>query len=134
MLAMFNAKLISGSELIFKLTGIEQKIKSADLIITGEGKIDHQTINDKLIFKLSKLANKHNKKVWAICGYFDGDDQLRKLLGIEKIFCLAKTKNEIELAINNAKIKLSETAIEIFKEIINSKLQWKNIQKQKKNK
>ena len=36
--------------MIFKLIGIEQKIKSTDLIITEEGKIDNQILNNKLIF------------------------------------------------------------------------------------
>jgi len=117
MIAMFGAKLISGSELIFKLTDIEQKIKSTDLIITGEGKIDKQTLNDKLIFKLSKLAHKHHKKIWAVCGYYDGDNQLKKLLGIEKVFSLAKLNNEIAFAINNAEIKLTEVAEEVYEKI-----------------
>ncbi|RLD71853.1 MAG: glycerate kinase, partial [Bacteroidetes bacterium] len=122
MIALFNAKLISGSELIFELTDIEQKIKSVDLIITGEGKIDEQTLNDKLIFKLSKLAHNYNKMVWAVCGYYKGGDRLKKLLGIEKIFSLAKSKKEIEFTINNAEIKLSETATEIAEQIKNFKL------------
>lgn len=117
MLAMFGAKLISGSKLIFELTSIEKKIKLADLIITGEGKIDKQTLNDKLIFKLTKLASLHHKKVWTVCGYFDGNDELKKLLGIEKVFSLAKSKNEIEFAMNNAEIKLSEIANELIKEL-----------------
>ncbi len=118
MIAMFGAKLISGSELIFELTDMEQKVKLADLIITGEGKIDEQTLNDKLIFKLSKLANKHRKKIWAVCGYYSGNEQLNKLLGIEKVFSLAKSKNEIAFAINNTELKLTETATEVVKEII----------------
>ncbi|OQX96846.1 MAG: hypothetical protein B6I20_13945 [Bacteroidetes bacterium 4572_117] len=121
MIAMFNAKIISGSDLIFKLTGIENQIKMVDLVITGEGKIDNQTINDKLIFKLTKLARKHNKKVWAVCGYFDGDEELRKLLGIEKIFSLAKSKNEINNAIKNAEIKLAEATNKITEAIKHKK-------------
>ncbi len=118
LIAFFTAKIISGSDLIFKLTNIEKKIKSADLIITGEGKIDHQTINDKLIFKLSKLAAKHHKKIWAVCGYYNGDDELKKLLGIEKIFSLAKSKKDIISAIENAESRLSGTITEVMESIL----------------
>lgn len=117
MMAMFNAQMVSGADLIFKLNNIEQKIKQADLLISGEGKIDSQTLNDKLIFKLSQLAALQNKKIWAVCGYFDGGPELKKLLGIEKIFSLAKSKNEINEAIENAETKLSKTAEIILEEI-----------------
>lgn len=117
MIAMFGAKLVSGADLIFKLNNIEEKIKQADLVITGEGKIDRQTLNDKLIFKLSQRAANHNKKVWAVCGYYDGDSELRKLLGIEKIFSLAKSKSEIEESIKHAENKLYEIAGNISKKI-----------------
>lgn len=117
MIAMFGAKLVSGADLIFELNNIEKKIKQVDLVITGEGKIDNQTLNNKLIFKLSQLVANHNKTVWAVCGYYDGDSKLRKLLGIEKIFSLAKSKSEINQAIKNAENKLSEIVEDISKEL-----------------
>lgn len=117
MIALFHARIVSGAALIFELNNIEEKIKQADLVITGEGKIDKQTLNDKLIFKLSQLATRHNKKVWAVCGYYDGDSGLRKLLGIEKIFSLAKSKNEIKQAIKQAENRLSKIVEDISEKI-----------------
>ena len=63
-----GGELVSGAMLIAELIDLEDEIKSADLIITGEGKIDHQTTNGKLIDVVSGLANKYDVDVIAYCG------------------------------------------------------------------
>lgn len=61
-----NSKIENGAENFFKLTNIENKIKIADLIITGEGKIDNQSYYGKIIFNLRKKAE--DKLFVAFCG------------------------------------------------------------------
>ena len=65
---LFNAKLNYGTHFIFNLLDIEKKIKDADLIITGEGMLDYQSDYGKAPNEIAKLAQKHNKKVIAVCG------------------------------------------------------------------
>jgi len=101
--AIFSAEILPATEIIFPLINLENKIKGADLIISGEGKIDAQTLNGKLLAKVSDLVKKQNKKLWAICGYFAGDENLQKQLGIEKVFALAKSEDEVPDAMKNAK-------------------------------
>lgn len=64
----FNAKLYSGAEEIINLLNIENKIENCDLLITGEGKFDKQSMNGKITGKLIDLAQKKNKKVIVLCG------------------------------------------------------------------
>ena len=101
--AIFNAEIIPATNVIFPLIGLENKIKEADIIVSGEGRIDVQTLNGKLLAKVAELVQKHNKRLWAICGYFDGDEDLQKQLNIERIFPLAKSEEEIPATLRNAK-------------------------------
>jgi len=117
LLAFLGAKIIPATDFIFNLIGLEEKIKQADLIISGEGKIDYQSINNKLMYGISKLTTKHHKKLWAICGLFDGKEELLNALSIEKVFSLANNKDEIADSMTNSWKKLEEKCEVIIKEI-----------------
>ncbi len=118
--ALAKAKIVSGAELIFNLLNIEKKIREADIIISGEGKIDHQSLNNKLLYNISKLVQKHQKQLWAICGYFDGDDKLKNDLALTKVFSLAKTKDEIPSVISDVENRLSLMVGDIVKNLLQS--------------
>ena len=66
--AMLDAKLQSGLDFFCKLVDLEAAIKQANLIITGEGRIDEQSISSKLVSRICTLAKNNNKKVFTICG------------------------------------------------------------------
>lgn len=63
-----NANIANAFDLISSMINLENKVKSADVIITGEGRIDEQTIHGKAPFGILKLAKKHNKKIIVIAG------------------------------------------------------------------
>jgi glycerate kinase len=113
LVAMFNATLVSGTSLILEISKFEDKIASADIVITGEGKIDSQTLNGKLLSKVTNLAKRHHKKTIAICGFFDGDDNLKRDLHLDEIYSLAKVESEIPDAILNSKALLRKTIHEM---------------------
>ena len=69
--AFLGAKLCPGFLYLANLTSLEEKIKHADLIITGEGKLDKQTLMGKAVYEISKLASSYKKKVIVVCGDFD---------------------------------------------------------------
>ncbi len=62
-LLLLGGKMVSGFSLVAQLIGLEEAIKQADLVITGEGRIDQQTINGKVPYGVAKLAKKHGKKL-----------------------------------------------------------------------
>lgn len=68
MIALLGAKAESGFELIARLTGLEEQIASADLVITGEGRIDRQTAHGKLPAGVSRMAHRHHVPCIALCG------------------------------------------------------------------
>lgn len=72
-LILLGGKLESGFSKIAHLLKIEEKIKSADLIITGEGKMDAQTAQGKVPFGIAVLAAKYKVPVLAFCGALSKD-------------------------------------------------------------
>lgn len=73
--AFLGAGLTSGADLVLDYAGFEDAIKDADLIITGEGKIDSQTFRGKLPAAIHKRATAGNVPVAAIGGIVDLDDK-----------------------------------------------------------
>lgn len=110
----FGASLKSGSELIFELLNLEERIKWADVIITGEGKIDHQTAHGKAIAPIIHSAL--DKSIYLVCGIFEeiGDSVLDNLDRFE----LAKLADELKLdSFSDAKVLAVEAGRRIAQDI-----------------
>ena len=63
-----NASLESGAAIVFEQTQLENQIRNADLVITGEGKMDRQTLSGKLVMGVADMSAQHNVPVAAVCG------------------------------------------------------------------
>ncbi|MGI8602107.1 MAG: glycerate kinase [Verrucomicrobiales bacterium] len=68
LMAFCGAKVVSGFGLVAELTGLETAVREADLIITGEGSLDAQTLNGKGPHGVAALAHRNGKKVVGIGG------------------------------------------------------------------
>ncbi|WP_423146156.1 glycerate kinase [Rubrolithibacter danxiaensis] len=112
-MAFLNAKLISGSELVFQYSEAEKHIKDADIVITAEGKIDKQTLEGKLISEISGLCLKYNKPLIAICGSLDLTCEELKKLKVLSAFSIVNRPMLLEEAIEKASELVSETAFNI---------------------
>lgn len=66
-----GARLVPGFELLAGILGLEQRIRKADLVITGEGSLDAQSLGGKGPVSLAKLARCHEVPVYAYCGETD---------------------------------------------------------------
>lgn len=71
LVTFLTAELKSGFDIVAGLTELEDKVIWADLIITGEGKIDDQTLQGKTIHRLANLSKEHDKRLIAIGGIVD---------------------------------------------------------------
>ena len=111
-----KANLQSGSKIILDFLKFEKKCKGIDLIITGEGQIDFQTLNNKAPIAVAKIAKKHNIPVYGICGILG--ENYKKVFeeGIHKVYPLCENKNEIEYAIKNADILIQQKASQLISE------------------
>ena len=107
--ALLGAELFPGFLYIAKLILLEEKIKEADLIITGEGSLDAQTLMGKAVIELAKLAKKYKKKVIAFCGTYDKGINW-EANGIDHVIQIAPEDLSLTEAIENT-AKLLQSAV-----------------------
>ena len=96
-LAYMNSVLESGVQIVLEETRLEDYIAEADFVITGEGRLDEQTIFGKAPIGVAALAKKYQKKVLAFCGCVTEDAILCNKEGIDAFFPILRgiqTKKE----------------------------------------
>jgi len=91
-----------GADFIMDFVGLEHHIRSADLVITGEGKIDSQTLSGKVVKGVTDLAQKWNKPVMAVTGKSDLSDQELHAMGVQQLVVLADGKTPEQEAMTGA--------------------------------
>lgn len=94
--AFLNAKPKRGADMVLDAVGFDEHIRNADLVITGEGKIDSQTMAGKLPAAVAERASAQNIPVVAICGYSDIDT----LPGSHEIYPVTPESMPIHEAMN----------------------------------
>ncbi len=106
-----------GSELVLNLINIEEKIKTADVVITGEGKLDSQSVMGKAPVGIARIAKKYGKKVIAFAGTALREARACNQAGIDAFFPIVRTPCTLEDAMNreNAKNNLTDTTEQVFR-------------------
>jgi glycerate 2-kinase len=79
LLSFCGATIRPGFEVVAEAVGLESKMKEADLVITGEGSLDRQTLEGKTPAGVARLARKLRKPVFAIIGRASDDREVREL-------------------------------------------------------
>jgi len=79
LMSFCDAKIQPGFEVVAEAVGLEQKIKRANVIITGEGKLDNQTLEGKTPAGVANLGRKFCKQVFAIVGRAEANSKARDL-------------------------------------------------------
>lgn len=88
--ALFNARLKSGVETIFELSNFTDALTWADVVITGEGKLDQQSLQGKVVDGVVSQAKKLGKEVYVVCGQNEIGKAGWKSLGIERVDSLSE--------------------------------------------
>jgi len=115
-----NAELISGIDLILDALKIEEHIKKADVVFTGEGKVDLQTLNGKTISGIAKIAKKYNVPVIVLAGNVSEDINALNDLDVSIIHQITDSGTNLDEAIKNAGENLERDAaycLQNFKKI-----------------
>lgn len=115
-LGFLNSKLESGIKIILDEIKLEDEIKDADIVITGEGRLDNQTAMGKAPIGVAKLAKKHGAKVIAIAGCTTSDAVKCNEEGIDAYFSIVNRSMSLEEAMQkeNATENMIETTTQIF--------------------
>lgn len=110
LLAFLNANLAKGIDIVLKETQFTQRVKDADLVITGEGKMDHQTIYGKTPIGVSHAAQRFNVPVIAIAGSLGEGYQAVYEHGISSVFSILQQPCSLSDALENGRKYMEQTA------------------------
>jgi len=122
LLAFFDAKLVKGIDLILQTLQLEKYIKNSDLVFTGEGKIDAQTLNGKTIAGVAEIAKRYKIPVIAIAGKLGAGIEPLYDNGISAIYSILDQPMELKEAMENADV-LIESLVENIMRTIQLKIE-----------
>ena len=116
-LSYLAGELIPGVELILQATGLEEKMKNADVVVTGEGRLDAQTVMGKAPVGVAALAKKYNAKVIAFAGSVAPEASVCNQAGIDAFFPIVRGVTTLEEAMKkeNAMENIAATAEQVFR-------------------
>lgn len=114
--AFLGGTLESGVKIILEETKLEEELKNADFVMTGEGRIDHQTAMGKAPIGVAKLAKKHNCKVIGVAGATTSKARKCNEEGMDAYFSIVNGAMSLEEAMNPevAYENMKQTTEQIF--------------------
>lgn len=121
LLAFLNAQYVSGIDFVLKSSNAEEHVKWADIIITGEGRFDRQSLSGKSTIGIARLGAKFGKMVIVISGSIDCPFEEYTKEGITSIFSIVDMASSLERCLKEAPRLLSETTESVINLIIKSK-------------
>ena len=115
-LSFLDARLLSGADLVIRESGLEKAIESADIVVTGEGRMDVQSSMGKAPSAVAAVAKRCGKTVIAFCGAISSPEGVEGL-DIDGIFPIQTAAISLEDAMRTevATANLEFTARNVFK-------------------
>ena len=116
-ISYLGARLTSGIELVISVTELEKKLADADVVITGEGRLDAQSAMGKAPIGVARAAKKYGKPVIAFAGAIKEDAPVCNEHGIDAFFPILRKPCTLEEAmdVNTAYSNLTDTAEQVFR-------------------
>lgn len=115
-MAYLGATLRPGIQTVIQMVGLENAIKDADFVVTGEGRLDAQTAMGKAPMGIAQLAKKYKKPVIALAGSVLENAAACNDVGIDSFFSVLKTPVTLQEAMleETARRNIELTACQIF--------------------
>ena len=116
-LSYMNAELRSGVQIVLEETKLEEYIRNADIVVTGEGCLDGQSVMGKAPIGVAALAKEHHKKVIAFAGCVTEDAKVCNQNGIDAFFPILRNvvTREEAMQAENARRNMMDTAEQVFR-------------------
>ena len=115
--AFLNAELRSGIDIVLDESGFDKLAANADIVITGEGRFDSQSVNGKVMSGVCRRAAKEGAKVYAVCGCASNDAD-PAALGIEKLFVSSDGTHSMDELQLSCRQELFDAASALAEEIM----------------
>jgi len=116
-LRILGASLVPGIQTILKLTHLESHLAQADLVVTGEGQVDGQSLMGKAPIGVAKLAKQHDVPVILVAGSVGDDLPAVYAAGVDLVLSSTITPMTVDQAISRVKPLLTQagaTAMHAF--------------------
>ena len=116
-LTFTNAVLESGIQIVLDETRLEEYVKDADIVVTGEGRLDSQTVMGKAPSGVADVAKKYGKPVIAFSGCVTEEARTCNAGGIDAYFPILREVVTLEeaMAHENAEKNMVDTAEQVFR-------------------
>lgn len=115
LLAFCKAKFAAGIDIVLDVCGFEKELEDADLVITGEGRIDGQSVQGKVLYGIGMRAKEKNVPVIAIGGGVREDSEALLDCGIGAMFSIANGPMTLDYAMENGKELIRQVAKNIMR-------------------
>ena len=111
--AFFDAQFRAGVEVVAELVSLAEAVKGADLVITGEGRFDAQTLRGKTPFGVARIAQQHDVPVVVLAGTLGESYQTMYEHGVNAAFAVTSGPMSLEFACSHAAQLLTDRARDI---------------------
>lgn len=115
---LLGASLDPGFQVLGTLTGLEDMLSAADLVVTGEGRLDDQTMHGKTPMGVAALCRSHAVPVVAVCGRLDLEADRVAEAGFAAAAALTEREPDLERSIANAGPLLEDVAADVISRIL----------------
>ncbi|APX32400.1 glycerate kinase [Brachybacterium sp. P6-10-X1] len=112
-LFLLGARQRSGADAVFELIGVDAQLAAADVVVTGEGKLDEQTLQGKGPAEIARRARERGLPVAAVAGAITLDEQTLRRAGIERSWDLVSRAGSVDEAIAHSERWLVEVGEEL---------------------
>ena len=115
LMSFCGAKVRPGFDVVAEAVGLESKMKDVDLVITGEGSLDRQTLEGKTPAGVARVAHKLGKRVFAFVGRASDDQEPRKLF--DGVYINARSDMSTEENMKRAAEVLRDNARQLARDL-----------------
>jgi len=112
-----QAQIVSGAELVMRQVGFYNALRNADLVLTGEGRLDASTLHGKLVFRVLRAAKRAHVPVAVVCGQLADDVRLGHRFGVVAVEHLVSPSVSLEAAVRNTAILLEERTLQVLQRV-----------------
>lgn len=113
-----KARMAPGIDLVLEAVRFDEKLQGASLVITGEGRMDGQSLSGKTPVGVARWAKRHNLPVIAVCGSIGAGAEGVHAVGIDALFAVVPGVCTLEQAMAEAAPNLERTAAQIARTLV----------------
>lgn len=106
--ALLGARLEPGIDLMLDLLAFDRQVQGMDLVVTGEGSLDGQSLHGKAPLGVARAARAAGVKAVAVCGRKDVDDEALRCVGIDAAYALTAIEPDIRRCMTEAATLLEQ--------------------------